>query len=193
MIRVLAVVLGLAAGLAAAVLVWGRAGHLAWLDAGPDWVAALDPEARPAGGSARGPGGLRPGWQLTGIDAAGPRWALRLDGPGVALTAEGRAAFGGGGPMLAIDGARGEAVLTGALLSGLFRVEGGGGRLDRAGLTLALHGRGERLGLNGAALPDGPVRFEIGHDGRWRLTLPGPGGAGPAVIEGDDAAALIVP
>lgn len=186
MIRGLLVLLGLALGLTAAGLGYGRMAHLRALTAPPAWTAAVSDDAGLLSGRAE-TAGIALGWRLVDIDAQGPLWALRLDAPGAALTAWGRLARGG----LAIALPEGAAVLTGSDLAGRLTVQGGEGRLDAEGLRLDLFGQADRLMVAGQPRPDGPARLRLAADGRWSLTLPGPDGT--QTLEGAHPADLLAP
>ena len=84
MIRALAVVLGLALGLTAAVAVGGRVGHLRALGLAPAWTDSLDPDA----GLPEGRGtvnGAALSWQWRGLRG----WAVTLRGPDWQAQAQG--------------------------------------------------------------------------------------------------------
>jgi len=190
MIRILALLIGLAVGLAAAATVYGRVSHLRaaapWLGTYlaplPGWTDALSADAGVLSGAAFGPSGVVLSWQLDGIDLDGPRWSFRADGAGLSLVLQARLAAG---PALALDNVAGEAAVTGARLSGHFVITGGEGRIDAAGLTLTLTAQGRRQRLDGVALPDGPVTLTLDPGAGWRLEL------GDRSLAGPDLSALL--
>lgn len=90
MIRFLALVVGLALGLAVAVALNGRVAHLRLAGLAPEWMAGFDAGAGLLAGQSRfADATLR--WQAVGVDLEGPRWALVLDGADWQARAEGRA------------------------------------------------------------------------------------------------------
>ena len=169
MIRGVAVILGLAVGLAGAVIVGGRMAHLRALfaDSLPAWTAGLDDSA----GVLRGHGALRGAdlrWHLAGVGWQGPEWSARLN------TADWQA---GGtlrlpGAGVVVDGVNGvlPAVWLDANGRGLIAIDAGQLVFDgRIGAVLGGQITGQARDVTlGAAVPDGAVTL-VWAGGGWRL------------------------
>lgn len=168
MIRALVILLGLAIGLAAAVITQGRISHWRALADPPAWTAVLAPDSGLLRGRAPGPGGYGLGWRLAGLDGRGPVWAVWIDGPGTRIDLD--ATLGRQG--LHLHGARGSGALETPARAGQFAVTGGTGYVTAQGLIIDLDARATRLRRDGTGLPDGPANLNL-FPGGWRLALGG--------------------
>lgn len=203
MMRALAIVLGLALGLAAAAVIDGRMAHLRLVagDRLPEWTAALPDETSLWRGRLPGEATeLR--WRFAGPSLSGPDYGLswRLEAVGPGLRLEGDLLL----PAAALLPGRHEARLTrmrGTVdLPGLAedfemgsgaapgRPEGrltvtqGGARIalpTLAVIELAAGGQLDGARLNGETLGSGPFLAEMGADGVWQMRVRLSGGAAP--------------
>lgn len=199
MMRRAVLVLAVLAGLLAAALAEGRAGHLRAL--GVPVPAGVADDAGLWRGAAEGPGGLRLHWRARWPGLAGPVWALRAEAP--AGRAEGVAQLSWTGGRLWLTGVQGRASLA-DLRALAERVRGpipdlppdlaGEVTLTAAAAHLALRppapvaaeaaGALRGLVFAGAALGDGPLAARLA-DGAWTadLRLPGLHLAGQGMLE----------
>lgn len=165
MIRGLVLILGLALGLAAAVVTGGRVAHLRALGVAlPDWAQTLPDDA----GLSRGAmtlRGARLEWRLAGFDMAGPRWRVVLTGPDWQVEGSGRPGLS----QARVSGLRGvlgaSALAEGA--AGLVAVEDGTMTLALpSGVVVAAQIDGQARGLVlGGPVPDGAVVLTGGAEG----------------------------
>jgi hypothetical protein len=169
MIRALALLCGLVAGVALAVVLHGRMAHLRAVADLPAWTGAIAPDARVTAGRATLPQGFTLDWRLARVGLSGPVWTGRVQRADARLdlTAHLQRLPGAGLHLwLRVD--PGSATLSGAGLAGHFPSVLGTGSVTGAGLSLDLDAAGQRLRWRGDDLPDGPVNLNL-WPGGWRL------------------------
>jgi hypothetical protein len=183
MIRVLAILLGLALGLGAALVVFGRMAHLRAAIDLPPWTDAVTADAGLLRGQADLPLGFTLDWRLARIGLSGPVWTGAIHRPDARLDLTARLRrLPETGLHLALRVDPGTATLAGGRLAGHFPAVLGTGFVVPDGLWLDLDAAGQRLRLDDQDLPDGPVNLNLWPRG-WRLALGGSGTASPGRSE----------